>query len=106
MNTVSPTEILDDNGSVNISAGNSFKLNGVAITDTTYNTGTNITIDASKNLNLNSPLTGISDIQNTSDINIKTTTDNDIVSTRNTVQIAKICTNGVEMLSSKNSTVM
>ena len=33
-----------------------------------YNNGTNITIDTNKNINSNSPLVGISGIQNTGDI--------------------------------------
>ena len=78
------------NGSINITTGNEYKINGTAIVHS-YNNGTNITIDTNKNINLNSPLLGISDIKNTGDT----------VFTRNNVQICKVGVNGFEMLNSK-----
>ena len=91
INTVNPTEKLEVNGNINITTGNEYKINGTAIVHS-YNSGTNITIDAStKNINLNSPLLGISDIKNSGDT----------VFTRNNVQICKVGINGFEMLNSK-----
>jgi hypothetical protein len=49
-NTVNPTEIYDVNGSVNVSAGSSFKIGGTAIVHA-YHNSTNITIGTNKNLN-------------------------------------------------------
>jgi hypothetical protein len=90
INTDDPTEIFDVNGSVNVSAGSSFKIGGTTIVHT-YHNGTNITIDTNKNINLNSPLLGISDIQNTGDI----------VFTRNSVQICRIQNGGITMVNNK-----
>ena len=47
INTVTPTEILDVNGFINITTGNDYKINGTAIVHW-YNNGTNITIDTNK----------------------------------------------------------
>ena len=77
-------------GNINITTGNDYKIGGTAIVHS-YNNGNNITIDSNKNINLNSPLLGISDIKNTGDT----------VFTRNNVQIAKIGPNGVETLNNK-----
>ena len=90
INTVNPTEKLEVNGNINITTWNQYKIDGTTIVHS-YNNGTNITIDSSKNINLNSPLLGISDIKNTGDT----------VFTRNNVQIAKIGPNGVETLNNK-----
>ena len=67
INTLTPTELLDVNGSMNITTGNDYKINGTAIVHS-CNNGTDITIDTNKNINLNSPLVGISGIQNKGDI--------------------------------------
>ena len=79
INTVSPTEKLDVNGNINITSGNEYKINGTPIVHS-YSDGTNISIDSDKNINLNSPLVGISGIQNTGDI----------VFTRNSVEVCRI----------------
>ena len=90
VNCVDPTEQFEVNGNINITDGNDYKINGTAIIHS-YINGTNITIASDKSINLNSPLTGISGIQNTSDT----------VFTRNSVQICKVGVNGFEMLNSK-----
>ena len=90
INTVDPTEQLEVNGNINITDGNDYKINGTAIIHS-YINGTNITIGSDKSINLNSPLTAISGIQNTGDT----------VFTRNSVQICKVGVNGFEMLNSK-----
>ena len=88
--TIDPTEKLEVNGNINITTGNDYKINGTAIVHS-YDNGTNITIDGSKNINLNSPLVGITDIQNTGDI----------VFTRNGVQICRIQNGGIQMVNNK-----
>jgi hypothetical protein len=90
INTVNPTEKLEVNGNINITNGNDYKIDGTAIVHS-YIDGTNISIGSNKSINLNSPLTGISGIQNTGDT----------VFTRNSVQICKVGVNGFEMLNSK-----
>ena len=54
INKVEPTEFLDVGGSVNVSG--SYKINEIAIKDTTHNDGTSITINGSNNINLNSTI--------------------------------------------------
>jgi hypothetical protein len=90
INNVNPTEMLDVDGNINISDTNDYKINGTPIIHS-YINGTNITIGSDKSINLNSPLVGISGIQNIGDT----------VFTRNSVQICKIGVDGVEMLNSK-----
>jgi hypothetical protein len=90
INTVNPTEKLDVDGNINVTTGNDYKINGTAIVHS-YINGTNITIGSDKSINLNSPLVGISAIQNTGDI----------VFTRDSVQICKVGVDGFEILNSK-----
>ena len=49
---------LNVNGDCNLASGSTYRVNGTAITDTTYTNGTNITIDTSNAINLNTTLTG------------------------------------------------
>ena len=48
---------LNVSGDINIPSGSNYKIGGTNITDTTYNNGTNITIDGSNNINLNNTIT-------------------------------------------------
>ena len=45
IDTSTATEQLEVNGNVNITTGNSYEINGVAITDTTYLLGRNLSFD-------------------------------------------------------------
>jgi hypothetical protein len=114
INTVNPTEKLEVNGNINVTTGNTFKINGVAIPTERYTIGDNLSLNTftlpgtvnldSELINLNS-ITGQSGSQvsviSSGSIQIKTTANYDIVFTRNNIQIAKISADGFEMLNSK-----
>ena len=76
---------LHANGDCNLSSGSVYRINGTAITDTTYNNGTNITIDGTNALNLDTDLTSVNSISsvNNTDLKLKSTGTGNILLTAN-----------------------
>jgi len=65
------TQSITINSDLNLSSGFKYKINGVDITDTTYNNGSNITIDGSNNINLDTTLENVNSIESSTNTDLK-----------------------------------